>query len=154
MPRVSRSRVIDASPQRVWELVSDPYNLPRWWPKTTRVEDVREGDRAEPSAWTTVLMTERGAPVRADFRCAAFEPGTRMRWEQEVEGTPFERILNRSAVEVALAAEGATTKLTLVLDERLRGLARLGSLMIGGAAKRRLDEALEGVERAVAGSGA
>jgi uncharacterized protein YndB with AHSA1/START domain len=24
----------------VWNLISDPYNLPRWWPRTSRVESV------------------------------------------------------------------------------------------------------------------
>lgn len=150
MPRVSRSRIIDASPARVWELVADPYNLPRWWPRTTRVEDVRDCDDGVRS-WTTVMTTERGTAVRADYRCSELEAGTRLRWEQEVAGTPFERILNRSVVEIALAPADGATKVTLTLDEALRGLARLGAAMIGGAARRRLDEALEGVERAVTG---
>jgi uncharacterized protein YndB with AHSA1/START domain len=154
MPRVTRSRLIDASPARVWELVADPYNLPRWWPRTTRVEDVRASEGDGPEGWTTVMTTERGTPVRADYRCSAFEPGTRLRWEQEVEGTPFERILNRSAVEIALAPQGEATNVTLTLDEALRGLARLGSAMIRGAAKRRLDDALDGVERALVGTNA
>jgi uncharacterized protein YndB with AHSA1/START domain len=148
MPRVSRSRVIDASPARVWDLVADPYSLPRWWPRTTRVEDVRE-DGGGLHAWTTVMTTGQGTPVRADYRCAALEPEARLRWEQEVEGTPFERILNRSAVEIALVPEGGATKLTLTVDETLRGLARLGAAMIGAAARRRLDEALDGIEQAL-----
>jgi uncharacterized protein YndB with AHSA1/START domain len=37
MPKVSRQRMIDAPIDRVWDLVSDPHSLPRWWPKTTRV---------------------------------------------------------------------------------------------------------------------
>lgn len=149
MPRVSRSRIVDASPAVVWELIADPYNLPRWWPRTTRVEDVHDDDG--PSSWTTVMTTERGTAVRADYRCSELEAGARLHWEQEVEGTPFERILKRSAVEIALAPADGATKVTLTLDETLRGLARLGAAMIGGAARRRLDEALEGVERAVAG---
>jgi len=30
--------VIPAPRADVWNVVSDPYHLPRWWPKVTRVE--------------------------------------------------------------------------------------------------------------------
>ena len=66
MPRVTRSRVISASPDRVWEVLSDPHHLPRWWPRAVRVEDVREVD-GEAVQWTTVLGTQAGAHVRADY---------------------------------------------------------------------------------------
>jgi uncharacterized protein YndB with AHSA1/START domain len=150
MPRVSRSRTIAAEPARVWNLVSDPHSLPRWWPRTQRVEDVRNpaGKRAH---WTSVLATERGAGVRADFRCIASTEGTRYAWQQDIAGTPFERILKASTLEIALAAEGDATKVTLTGEERLRGFSRLGSPMMRGAARRRLDEALDGIERALLG---
>lgn len=149
MPRVSRKRVIDAPLERVWDLVSDPHSLPRWWPRAMRVEDVREEDGAP--AWTTVLETERGSSVRADYRCTRAERGARYGWRQQLEGTPFERILRSSALEVSLGTEGARTAVTLEAEESLRGLSRLGSPMMSGAAKRRLDEALDGIERALVG---
>ena len=148
MPKVSRSRVIAADRERVWGLVSDPYGLPRWWPRTRRVEDVRTGPGGTPS-WTTVLETERGTGVRADYRCTAFEPETRLAWEQQIEGTPFERILRASALEVRLGAAGEATEVTLIADETLRGLSRLGSPMISGASRKRLEEALDGIEGAL-----
>jgi uncharacterized protein YndB with AHSA1/START domain len=150
MPRVSRSRRIGAEPERVWDLVSDPHSLPRWWPRTQRVEDVRDpgGRRAH---WTTVLGTERGTGVRADFRCTGSTRGVRYAWEQEVEGTPFERILKASRLEIGLDRDAGATRVTLTSDETLRGLSRLGSMMMRGATRRRLDEALEGIERALVG---
>jgi uncharacterized protein YndB with AHSA1/START domain len=42
VPRISRRRRIDAAPDAVWSLVADPYNLPRWWPRTIRVENVEQ----------------------------------------------------------------------------------------------------------------
>jgi uncharacterized protein YndB with AHSA1/START domain len=154
MPRISRSRVIAADPQRAW--VSDPHSLPRWWPRTLRVEDVtEEGDEGTEGAsrWTTVLETERGTGVRADYRRTENVPGHSFAWAQEVAGTPFERILRASRVEVALRPErdGAATEVRLTSDESLRGLSRLGSTMLRGAARRRLDEALDGIERALVG---
>jgi uncharacterized protein YndB with AHSA1/START domain len=147
MARVSRSRVIAADPGAVWDLVTDPHSLPRWWPRTKRVEDVH-GEGVE-ARWTSVLETERGAGVRADFRCAEWRPGELYAWEQEVEGTPFDRILRDAGLEIRLAAAEWGTRVAMTSEETLRGLSRLGSPMMRGAARRRLDEALEGLERAL-----
>jgi len=71
-------------------------------------------------------------------------------WEQEVEGTPFERILRFSRLEIELGeGKDGGTSVRLASSERLRGLSRLGSPMMRMAVRRRLDEALEGIERAV-----
>jgi uncharacterized protein YndB with AHSA1/START domain len=152
MPRVSRSRLIAADPARVWELVSDPHSLPRWWPRTLRVEDVHQGEGGRPR-WTAVLGTERGTGVRADYRATDLVAGERYAWEQEVEGTPFDRILRASALEVGVEGAGEGTLVTLTSRESLRGLSRLGAPMLKGAARRRLDEALDGVELALVGDG-
>jgi uncharacterized protein YndB with AHSA1/START domain len=150
VPKVSRSRTIEASPDRVWDLVSDPHNLPRWWPRIVRVEDVQgKGDRAR---WTAVLETERGTGVRADYRCSGSTSRSRFAWEQDLDGTPFERILRESRVEIRMEPEGeAATKVRLSSEERLRGLSRLGSSMMKGATRRRLDEALDGIRLALVG---
>ena len=151
MARVSRSRLFEVEPRRIWDLVSDPYSLPRWWPRVLRVEDVRgSGKRAR---WTTVLETERGTGVRADYRCVGATEGERYTWEQEVAGTPFERILRRSSMEVGVGTDAAGTRVTLTSDESLRGLSRLGATMMRGASRRRLEEALDGIDRALVGDG-
>lgn len=150
MPRVSRSRVIDAPPARVWEVVSDPHHLPRWWPRTVRVEDVRS-DAGRPVHWTTVLGTESGTRVRADFRLVDERPPAGLAWAQEVAGTPFERILRSAEVGIGIEPDGEASRVTVSSAERLRGLSRLGSPMMRAAARRRLDEALENLDRALAG---
>jgi uncharacterized protein YndB with AHSA1/START domain len=150
MPKVSRSRTIGASAERVWDLVSDPHSLPRWWPRIMRVEDVQgKGERAR---WTAVLQTERGTGIRADYRCAASTNRRRFAWTQDLDGTPFERILRESRVEIQLEPEGTeATQVRLSSEERLRGLSRLGSAMMRGATRRRLDEALDGINLALVG---
>ena len=150
MPKVSRSRTIRASAERVWDLVSDPHNLPRWWPRIMRVEDVQgQGER---SRWTAVLETERGTGVRADYRCSGSANRRRFAWRQDLDGTPFERILKESRVEIRLEPEGdGATEVRLESEERLRGLSRLGSMMMRGATRRRLDEALDGIDLALVG---
>lgn len=148
MPKVSRSRVIAAPREDVWALVGDPHSLPRWWPRALRVEDVQGSGRR--ARWTLVLGTERGSGVRADFRCEASSEPERLTWAQDVAGTPFERILRSSEVEIVIEpAPEAGSRVTITSDEVLRGLSRLGAGMLRGATKRRLDEALEGIELAV-----
>jgi uncharacterized protein YndB with AHSA1/START domain len=151
MPRVTRSRVIAAPAERVWEVVSDPHHLPRWWPRAVRVEDVRE-DEGEATQWTTVLGTQSGSSVRADYRRTGSEPGRRLAWSQEVEGTPFERILRGAEVEIEVDPENDGSRVTLAVNEALRGISRLGSPMMKAAARRRLDEALENLDGVIAGN--
>lgn len=154
MPRVSRTRVIDAPRERVWELVSDPHHLPRWWPRALRVEDVRGEPGSKRTQWTLVLGTAKGRGVRADYRATSAAAGERYVWEQRVAETPFEKIMRSAEVAVLLEPSDGGTAVTLQTNERLRGLSRLGSTMMRGAAKRRLDDALEGIDRALVGSGA
>lgn len=144
--------MIAAPRDRVWDLIADPHHLPRWWPRTVRVEDVRRVGSGKRSRWTTVLGTEKGRGVRADYRCTSAAAGERYVWEQEIEGTPFERILRSSSLEIRMADGGQDeTRVTLSSRERLRGLSRLGSPMMRMATRRRLDEALDGIDRAVGG---
>jgi uncharacterized protein YndB with AHSA1/START domain len=154
MPKVTRSKVIAAAPERVWEMVADPHHMPRWWPLAVRVEDVREGDEPGDLEWTVVLRTDSGTQVRADYSGEAVREGRRFRWEQQLAGTPFERIMKAARVEVGVEpAEGGDpgASVTIRSEESLRGLSRLGATMIRGAARRRLDEALEGLQRALVG---
>jgi uncharacterized protein YndB with AHSA1/START domain len=150
VPRVTRRRVVAAERERVWDLISDPHSMPRWWPRVTRVEDVHDpgGKRAR---WTAVLTTEGGSAVRADYRCTGATNGERYEWEQEIEGTPFDRILKASDVELRLRPQAEGTEVTISGEETLRGMSRLGAPMIRGAAKRRLDLALDGIETALVG---
>ena len=147
MPITRRRRTLEAPTDEVWAVIADPHHLPRWWPRAARVEDV-SGER-----WTMVLATTKGRNVRADYRIVASEPPRRRRFAQELDGSPFERLLRSSEVEIALAetAQGSGTEVTLELAQKLRGASRLGGFMFRGAAKRTLDEALESLERAVVG---
>jgi uncharacterized protein YndB with AHSA1/START domain len=138
VPVVTRHSGYDAPLERVWDVVSDPYSLPRWWPRVQRVEEVSD------SGWTMVLMSDRGKPIRADYTLADSRPMELLEWQQELEETPFERMLSQSRIVIQLESDG-TTIVTLRSTERLRGLARLGSLMVRRATRKRLSQALEGL---------
>jgi uncharacterized protein YndB with AHSA1/START domain len=120
--------------------VADPHALPRWWPRVERVEGV------DGRGFTEVLRSDRGAIVRADFRFTRREKPRAVGWEQELEGTPFAKLLRASATEVTLAPEGdGATRVEVRIDQRLQGVSRLGGFLVRRAARRQLDEALRGL---------
>ena len=147
MPTVKRARTIRASPQALWDVISDPAQLPRWWPDVARVEE------ATSLAWTKVMSTPKGTTVRADFtRLAADEP-RRIAWEQEIEESPFERILSENKTEVQLEPEtDGATRVELRSVQHLLGYSRFGGFLFRRATRRKLEAALDGLERAVAES--
>ncbi|MEA2311867.1 MAG: hypothetical protein QOE28_1835 [Solirubrobacteraceae bacterium] len=142
---VRRERTVAAPLEAVWAVVGDPYHLPRWWPMTERVEAVEAG------AWTSVLRGGRGRAVRADFVVEAHEPPRRRAWRQQLENSPFERIVleARTAVELREAASPSETVVALTIVQRQRGTARLGGFMVRRALRRQLDTALSGLAGAL-----
>ena len=141
MATVERSRIVDAPPASVWQVVSDPFRLPAWWPLVQRVEE------ATPEAWTKVLSSPKGKTVRADYTLVESEPERRLVWRQEVEETPFERLMSRATTEIGLDPRGdSATEVSLTARMSLRGFARLGGFQFRRATARRLEDALDGLE--------
>jgi uncharacterized protein YndB with AHSA1/START domain len=146
----SRSRVIDAPVAEVWQVIEDPFQMPRWWPGLERMEGVTD-DR-----FTQVFKSKRRRTVRADFRLLGSEPprgeypsGHRT-WAQDVLGTPFERVLAESITEIVVEpAPDGGTNVTLAQRQKLRGYTKTGAWAMRSATNKRLDEALEGLARAV-----
>ncbi|MFZ2114635.1 MAG: SRPBCC family protein [Solirubrobacteraceae bacterium] len=170
MPTVRRSRTIEASLEDLWEVLGDPHHLPRWWPRVSRVEAVDQ------DAFTEVLTGPSGKIVRADFKLLEQVDRQRIVWSQQVENTPFARVLRSAETEITLAgasggpAEGhrehpSATEVTIELRQELQGfsprpgsgswiggLSRFGSPLVRRAAHSTLDEALDGLERIVGGA--
>jgi uncharacterized protein YndB with AHSA1/START domain len=144
MPTVTRSRTIAAPQDALWEVVSDPYHLPRWWPNVQRVEDVSG------AAWTTVATSSRGRAVRFDWSRVYLDAPERIVWRQELDQTPFEKFLRESVTGVILEPAGQATTVELRIVRKLRGLARFGGIQMRRAARKELDAALAGLEAVVA----
>ncbi len=66
---VTRSRTLTADPEAVWKVLADPRSLVRWWPRVERVKAITA------EGWTTVLRSERGRALRADWRLDGQEAG-------------------------------------------------------------------------------
>src|SRR3954447_6468535 len=145
MPTTSRTRDITAAPEEVWRLVGDPHHFSRWWPRVDRVESVKEG------RFTEVLTGARsGRAVRADFRIKEKRKERLLRFTQDIEGSPFEKVLKEAETRIELEPAGDGTTVSIVLRQRPRGLARFGGgTMMRRASGRILDEALDRLEAAL-----
>jgi uncharacterized protein YndB with AHSA1/START domain len=143
VPTARRSRTIAASVEELWAVIADPHHLPRWWPRVTRVEDV------EGNAFTEVMKTAKGKLVRADFLLVESDQVTRsLTWQQQVEGTPFARLLSSAETQVNLEPGSEGTSVTIELRQKLSGFfPRFGGFMVSRAAAATIEEALDGLER-------
>lgn len=136
-----REKVVPRTPEDVWKVVSDPAQLPRWWPGVSRVEEATQ------LAWTTVLTSPKGKSVRMDFTRVAAEQPTRLVWRQELEQTPFERILAEAVTSLELEPAEGGTRVTIALEQKPRGWARFAPLQFRSAGTRQVQGALDGLER-------
>jgi uncharacterized protein YndB with AHSA1/START domain len=139
-------RTLAPPPGRVWTVVGDAHQLPRWWPRAVRVE------RVTPKAFTVVLRSKQGRDVRADHRVLASSRPRRRAWALEVAGTPFANVFVANEVDIQLEpAEGDGTQVTIELRQRMKGAARLGGLLVRRSSRRQLRAALDGLEAVLAG---
>ena len=140
--KVTRATTVPATVDEVWELIADPYHLPRWWPRVQRVEEVVG------NAWTKVMISSRGRAVRSDYTRVETDAPRRVLWRQEVDESPFERLLSEATIELALEEAGeGRTRVRLTSEQSLRGKTRFGGMMVRRATRKTLNEALDGLER-------
>ena len=139
MATLRRSASVDASPDAVWELISDAYALPRWWPRVARVEGVTE------TGFTAVLYSRRGRPVRLDLSYTEVREEHVLAWQLDVVGGPFERLLHEWHTRLILAPDSDRTQVTIEERQSFRGSFRTGGLLQRRAQRKRLTGALAGL---------
>jgi uncharacterized protein YndB with AHSA1/START domain len=138
--KVRRATVVPERLDAVWGVVSDPNRLPDWWPGVARVED------ASAQAWTTVLTSGKGKAVRADYTLVTATGPHRLVWRQELDESPFERILAEAVTSVELEDADGGTRVSIELDQKARGWARFAPLQFRAAGRRQVEGALQGLE--------
>ena len=99
--------------------------------------------------FTQVLTTARGRPVRADWTVCELQEPTLAVWRQELDGTPFARVLHEATIHFEMGPDPGGTAVTITQVQRPRGYSRTGGIMIRRASARRLDQALDGLARIV-----
>ena len=100
---VTTSRLVDASPARVYEAFEDPAQLARWWGPNGFTSTFETFDFREGGAWKFVLHGPDGKDYPNVNRFVELVPAQRVRL-QHVEGHWFE-------LTVTLVAEGAKTRI-------------------------------------------
>ena len=131
MPNVARRRVIDAPVESVWAVVSDPYHLPRWWPRHgTGRERARRDGQAQPVDRAS-SRPSRGAACAPTSAASARPPSERFVWEQDarrhaVRAHPAQR----GHRDRPRRRGGGATDVRIESRQALRGLSRLGSPMM------------------------
>ena len=73
MSVVRASEIVEASPESVWEIISDPRNLPRWNQHIKKVTGVPEDGLKPGSRYTTSLRTV-GVPFDVDAEVLKIDP--------------------------------------------------------------------------------
>jgi uncharacterized protein YndB with AHSA1/START domain len=102
--RVEREILIEAPPEVVWAVVTEPEHIAGWFSDVAEI-DLRPGGKA------TFTWKEHGA---AHWQVEAVEPPhfVSFRWIRGTETEPREG--NSTLVEFSLTAEGAGTRLRVV----------------------------------------
>ena len=128
-----------AAPEAVWEVVSDPRRLARWWPRTERVKGITA------KGWTTVLRSERGRAVRADWRLEQSERRCAGRGPRSSTARRSRGCCASAAWRRGSSALDGGTQVRLELRQRRAG-GQARAAQMRRAAGRELDGALDGLE--------
>src|SRR5689334_16834886 len=113
MIEIVAERTVAATPERVWPLVAEPDELPRWFGFAERVE-VLEGEgvgqrRRQHGHWGS-------KPSEVDQEITAFEPPRRLAWRhvaERLDGKPAPRFAASTDFCIELAPAGADTRVVL-----------------------------------------
>ena len=135
-----RSRSLPADPAQVWKLVGDPGKLARWWPNVDRI------DRPATDAAVRWVISPRGRAVPMNYRIASGAAERSIVWSQQIVGSPFARSLKASTESFQVGPDPVGSLVTLELDRRLRGTAKLGWPFMLRGQRRELDRALDALE--------
>ena len=122
MPHIEHSTMISATPQRVWEMVSDPSLAPNWMPDLDKRELLASGPLAEGERWRDHGRL-RKKTFQTEYVVTMWEPPVRFAYQQ-VSGREAGYLWDER-VELEQQADG--TLVTLHLEYMMPGglLARL-----------------------------
>lgn len=121
---------IDATPEQVWAVVSDPRNLPHWDKHIVEVADVPAGGLAEGTTYTTVM---RFMAVRARIAAEVLE------WHPpHVSSIRLSGVVEATVTTTVEALGDHRSRLRHEVDYRFRGgplgkVAARSIALVGGA---------------------
>jgi len=135
MQHVERSARIPASPEKVFDFVSDLDRLPDWQSGIVSADLTSNGPIGVGS---TALVMRRlmGQSIRAPLTIVEYDPPRRLVIDGEVSG------VRASAVLELAEADGGATDLSFAMDISASGMTRFMEPMIAGAAGADIDQSL------------
>jgi len=140
MPSARCQIELNVPAEKAWAYAADPSRLPRWWPAVERV------DRTDEESYTRWVMSPRGRAVPMAFRLAELEAGHKVCWQQDLVGTAFARSVKSSQETIKVVASASGSTVDLSIRRRLKGTARLGSILVHRGQRRELNAAAENLK--------
>ena len=140
MPKTSVSRLVKCQADKAWSLVGDPGKLQRWWPRVERI------DRPAPDRVTRWVISGRGRAVAMEYALSQGESERCLVWSQQVIGTPFAKSVRSSTEIMSLETADEGTVVTLSIERKLKGTARLGAPLVARAQRQELIKAMDSLE--------
>lgn len=127
---VAVSVEVDAPPERVWEVISDPRNLPHWDRHVVRVKDVPATGLREGARYATE-MRFMAVRTKVHARVLEWEPPRRV-------AIRLSGVLDATVTSTVEPLGGERSRLEHVVDYRFRGgplgdLAARSLRLVGGA---------------------
>ena len=133
--RVEESVDIAVPPERVWDLVADPENDPRWCDKVQSVEAIA------PGRWRVMHKPlPFRPPVELLVEHDVLEPPRRLTMREEDDGSTF-------VVEYRLAATAAGTRFTQTSEFEWKRMPRLLQRVLAPGVRRDVQRQLRAVKR-------
>ena len=125
MTRIRESVEVDAPPETVWELVSDPRNLPKWDRHITKVVGIPPGGIDVGTEYTTIV-TFMAVNAHVDAEVLEFKP-------PEYAKIQLSGPLIRGVVTTRVTPVDGRSRLEQAVDYELRGgpLGKFASKALG-----------------------
>ena len=106
--QITLSRVMAASPAKVWSCWTDPVLIPRWFGPDGYTCVTREINLVPGGQWRFDMIGPDGAVFRNRHRITLYQPTSRIEFLMDADDDTQEPM----RVEVLLQAEGAGTRVT------------------------------------------
>lgn len=116
-PTITMSRIYDAPREQVWEAMTDPQHVRRWWGGPGFSNPVCEMDVRPGGLWTHVLRFPDGHELHMKFVFLEVDPPKRLVWEH-VDLDKMDKNVPAARIGTTLEELGARTRWTMVAQFR------------------------------------
>lgn len=83
------------------------------------------------------------------FSLSSLRAGESVEWAQVLAGTPFAKAIGSSTESISVSEEATGSEVTISINRRLKGTARLGSFFVRRGQKRELASAAAQLKEAL-----